>query len=68
MQTLKKLDRSAFSSSGAKLLDFSMKDVNGTIVDSKSFKGKYLLIVCWASWCDSCDLLCDRQYPVLHVG
>lgn len=39
---------------GAKAGDFDTKDVNGNPIKLADFKGKYLLIDFWASWCVPC--------------
>jgi peroxiredoxin len=45
---------SASTSIGSPAPEFSMNDQNGNPVSLSSFKGKYVLLDFWASWCMPC--------------
>jgi len=41
---------------------FELKDLNGRVVSSDSFKGKPTMIVFWATWCPTCK----RELPTFN--
>lgn len=35
-------------------IDFTQNDINGNPISLETFKGKYILLDFWASWCEPC--------------
>ncbi len=51
---------------GAYAPDIALPDTSGKIISLQSLKGKYVLLIFWASWCDECRVQSKNLIKTYH--
>ena len=48
------IEKAKVAAIGSSAKDFELKDTAGNIIHLSDYKGKYVLLDFWASWCKLC--------------